>query len=48
MAGHRRQFLTYMDPEVIKDIKRAALDRDTSASDLVEQAVKEWLKKQKA
>jgi hypothetical protein len=41
--GAKRQFLTTMDPEVIKAIKTAAIEDDTTASELMEVAAKEWL-----
>jgi predicted 2-oxoglutarate/Fe(II)-dependent dioxygenase YbiX len=43
----RRQFLLYMDPEVIKELKRAALDENEPAYVLAEVAVREWLKRRK-
>jgi hypothetical protein len=42
-AGAKKQFLTSMDPEVIRLIKSAAALRDTTASSVLEQAAKEWL-----
>lgn len=39
----RRQLLVYVEPNVIKDTKKAALDLDTTASAVVEEALKEWL-----
>lgn len=44
----RRQFLTKMRPEVIKAIKQAALDDDTTAWRIMEEAAEEWLKRRKA
>ena len=41
--GSKRQFLVTMDPEVIKAIKTAAIEDDTTASELMEDAAKEWL-----
>ncbi|MBI5114456.1 MAG: hypothetical protein HZA68_21040 [Rhodovulum sp.] len=43
MARTRRQFLVYMEPDLIKKVKLAALKRDVSASVLVEEAVVQWL-----
>jgi hypothetical protein len=40
----RRQLLVYLDPDVIKNAKKAALDLDTTASAIVEQALQKWLK----
>src|SRR6202035_1029982 len=45
--GDKRQFLTTMDPEVIRAIKQAALDADRTASDLVEEADKQRLERHK-
>jgi hypothetical protein len=43
----RRQLLIYLAPEVVKDLKRAALDEDRPAYLLVEEAILEMLKKRK-
>ena len=43
MAGHKHQMLVYLDPVTIKSVKLAAVDREVSASLLVERALKEWL-----
>ena len=43
----RRQLLIYMTPDVVKDLKRAALDLDRPAYELAEEAILEWLKKRK-
>jgi hypothetical protein len=45
--GDKRQFLTTMDPEVIRAIKQAALDLDRTASDVMEEAAKQWLERHK-
>jgi hypothetical protein len=37
-----------MDPDVIKSIKLAAIEEDTSASVILEMAAKEWLARRKA
>ena len=39
----RRAMLTYMKPTMIKSIKTAALDRDTTAFIIIEQAAQLWL-----
>lgn len=39
----RRPLLVYMQPEVIKDLKKAGLDEDRNAYEIVEEAVLEWL-----
>jgi hypothetical protein len=35
--------LVYLPPALVKAVKRAALEEDTSASDMVEQALEHWL-----
>ncbi len=44
-ADGRRQLLVYVVPETIKETKKAALDLDTTASAIVEEALGEWLAK---
>jgi hypothetical protein len=46
--GDRAQFLTMMHPDVIADIKQAALDEHRAAWDVMEQAAREFLKRRKA
>jgi len=46
--GDKRQFLTSMDPDVIKAIKQAAIDKDRTASDVMEEAAKQWLERLRA
>jgi len=46
--GDKRQFLTTMDPDVIKAVKLAAIEEDTSASVILETAAKEWLERRKS
>jgi hypothetical protein len=41
--GEKRQFLTSLDPDVIRRIKAAAALRDTTASLVMEEAAKAWL-----
>jgi hypothetical protein len=41
--GDKKQFLTSMDPDVIRRIKAAAALRDKTASQVLEEAAKEWL-----
>ena len=43
--GEKRQFLTSMDPDVIRRIKSAAALRDKTASLMLEEAAKEWLQR---
>ena len=45
-ADGSRQLLVYVDPEVIRNTKKAALDLDTTASAIVEKALSEWLDRQ--
>jgi len=42
----RKQFLTFMRTDLIRDVKKAALDQDQNA--LVEDAVEKYLKTKKA
>ncbi len=46
-VGDRRQFLTMMSPSVIKAVKQAGLDDDRPASDIMEEAAKQWLERRK-
>jgi hypothetical protein len=46
--GDKRQFLTSMDPDVIRAIKQAALDVDRTASDVMEEAARQWLERPRA
>ena len=39
----RRSLLVYMETELIKDLKRAALDDDTNVYEIVEEAARDWL-----
>jgi hypothetical protein len=43
----RRQLLMYMAPDLIKELKRAALDEDRPAYEIAEEAIGEWLKRHK-
>lgn len=43
----RRQLLIYMLPELIKELKRAALEDDKPAYELAEEAIVDWLKRRK-
>jgi hypothetical protein len=43
--GEKKQFLTSMDPDVIRRIKAAAALRDQTASFVLEEAAKEWLER---
>ena len=39
----KRYFLATMDADLIKKMKQAAISDETSASDCLEEAAKEWL-----
>ena len=41
----RRQMLLHLDSDVIKDLKKAAVDRESSASAIANEAIDAWLKK---
>jgi hypothetical protein len=43
----RRQLLIYLNPDLIKELKRAALDEDKAAYELAEEAILEWLKRRR-
>lgn len=43
----RRQLTTFMDPEVLKELKMAAIAEDKKAYECVEEAVVAWLKARK-
>ncbi len=43
-ADGRRQLLLYMKPDLVRALKRAALDDDVPAYELAETAVAEFLK----
>ena len=46
--GTKKQFLSSMDPVVIRDIKVAAAELETNASQVLETAAKEWLERYRA
>ncbi len=41
--GEKKQFLTSMNPDVVRRVKAAAALRDMTASSVLEEAAKEWL-----
>jgi hypothetical protein len=41
----KRQMLLHLDSDVIKDLKKAAVDRESSASAIANEAIDAWLKK---
>jgi len=43
----RKALLVYLKPEVTLSLKRAALDAGKPAYELAEEAIKDWLKRQK-
>jgi hypothetical protein len=43
-ALSKRQLLLHLDAGLIKDLKKAAVDLDTSASALANQAIDAWLR----
>ena len=46
--GDKRQFVTSLDPDVIRRIKQAAIGLDTTASEIMEEAAREWLERHKS
>jgi hypothetical protein len=44
----RRAVTLYLDPDLMKRLKRLALDRDTTAYELAEVAISAWLDSEKA
>jgi hypothetical protein len=43
-AGTRRQILLHLESSLIKDLKKAAVDLETSASAIANEAVDAWLR----
>jgi hypothetical protein len=43
--GEKKQFLTSMDPDIIRRIKAAAALKDKTASFVLEEAAREWLER---
>ena len=46
-ADGRRTLLVYLHADLIKDLKRAALDEERNVYEIVEEASRDWLKKRK-
>lgn len=46
MAGQK--FTIYMEPNLIKDLKKIAIDKDTSVSKILSKLAIEYLKKEKS
>ena len=44
-ADGRRQLLVYLSPEIIKEVKKVAVDDDTTASAIADEALRGWLKR---
>ena len=42
-ADGRRSLLVYLDQDVIKQLKKVALDEDRTAYEITEEAVRKWL-----
>ena len=40
----KRQMLLHLDSSVIKDLKKAAVDRESSASAIANEAIDAWLR----
>jgi hypothetical protein len=47
-GGDKRKFLATLDPEVIKNLKLAAILDGKSASEILEKATTEWLERRKS
>lgn len=45
-ARERKQVLVYLDPDLAKALKMAAVERETSASAIAGEAIATWLKAQ--
>lgn len=43
----KRNFFATLSADVIKSIKRAAVDEETTASEILDQAAREWLERRK-
>lgn len=44
----RKSLFVYLRPDVIKALKKAALDEDRTAYEITEEAISEWLTTRKA
>jgi hypothetical protein len=44
-ADGRRSLLVYLDADLIKELKKNALDEDRNTYEIVEDAVREWLRR---
>jgi hypothetical protein len=43
----RRQLLVYLQVELIKELKRVAIDEGRPAYEIVEEAIQDWLRKKR-
>jgi hypothetical protein len=46
-TAERRQILLHLDSQLIRDLKKMAIDLGTSASAIANTAIEEWLKETK-
>lgn len=44
-ADGRKPFLAYLNPDLIKELKKTALDDERNAYEIVEEATRDWLVK---
>ena len=44
-ADGRRSLLVYLDADLIKQIKKVALDQDRNTYEIVEEAARDWIAK---
>jgi len=44
----RKSLLVYMDEKLIKELKKVAVDDDRNAYEIVEEAMRDWLKQRKS
>jgi hypothetical protein len=42
----KRQMLLHLNSDLIKDLKKAAVDRESTASAIANEAIEAWLKKE--
>jgi hypothetical protein len=46
-ADGRKSLLVYLRPDIIKELKKAALDEDRTAYEITEEAISAWLASRK-
>jgi hypothetical protein len=46
-ADGRKSLLVYLRPDIIKELKKAALDEDKTAYEITEEAISAWLASRK-